>query len=146
MVLDFFEGLNRGFECFYCLVGVSVLLALLGWAGICLLVLRVFLCVVLVGHAIGFRVNSFCGLWLHVSCCWFLLVVGGVVVGLLVNCIVVASIFFVCLFVLCFVVVFCLCSCLFFGFGLFFVLGRSVDALVLGADEGRGGLRYALGS
>ena len=60
--------------------------------------------------------------------CW--LVCGGlvVVVGLLVICIVVASIFFVC----------------FVGF--FSFCGRLVDALVPRADEGRCGLRYSLGS
>ena len=55
--------------------------------------------------------------------------------GLVVNCIVDASIFTVGflrqVFVVCFVVCF---------------LERSVDALASGADEGRGGLRYSSGS
>ena len=78
------------------------------------------------GHAVGFMANTV-GLALplaaHVVC-------GGlvVVVGLLVICIVVASIFFVC----------------FVGF--FSFCGRLVDALVPRADEGRCGLRYSLGS
>ena len=54
----------------------------------------------------------------------------GVVGWLLVNCIVVVSIFN------CF-----LCVVLLFSF-----CGHSVDALVPRADEGRGGLRYAPGS
>ena len=66
----------------------------------------------------------------------------GVVGGLVVNCIVDASIDIV--VVLRFVVVVvrpvCVVCCWFVGFE------RSVDALASGADEGRGGLRYASGS
>ena len=92
------------------------------YSGLAVLVL----CGLVWGHAVGFMANTV-GLALplaaHVVC-------GGlvVVVGLLVICIVVASIFFVC----------------FVGF--FSFCGRLVDALVPRADEGRCGLRYSLGS
>ena len=39
--------------------------------------------------------------------------------------------------------IFCVCGC---GGCCFSFCGRLVDALVPGADEGRGGLRYSLGS
>ena len=95
----------------------------LGWLAVCWLVW---------GHAVGFMANTV-GLALPLATTVFtafLVVCGGlvVVVGLLVICIVVASIFFVC----------------FVGF--FSFCGRLVDALVPRADEGRCGLRYSLGS
>ena len=69
---------------------------------------------------------------------------GGVVGvgGLVVNCIVDASIITVC-FCDCGMRAFCLCvlSCFVVCF-----FERSVDALASGADEGRGGLRYSSGS
>ena len=65
----------------------------------------------------------------------------GVVGGLVVNCIVDASIDIVVLRFVVVVVRLCvLCVDWFVGFE------RSVDALASGADEGRGGLRYASGS
>ena len=90
------------------------------------------LCGLVWGHAVGFMANTV-GLALPLAATVFtafLVVCGGlvVVVGLLVICIVVASIFFVC----------------FVGF--FSFCGRLVDALVPRADEGRCGLRYSLGS
>ena len=90
------------------------------------------LCGLVWGHAVGFMANTV-GLALPLATTVFtafLVVCGGlvVVVGLLVICIVVASIFFVC----------------FVGF--FSFCGRLVDALVPRADEGRCGLRYSLGS
>ena len=73
-------------------------------------------------HAVGFTSNT-CWGWLACGAC------GTVVVrvscgGLFVYCIVVVSIYFCCDFVV-----------------LLSFVGHSVDALALGADEGRGGLR-----
>ena len=86
------------------------------------------------------------------GCCWLLFVGGCVVWGVGVCCCmfgwlvwlvgcgwwVVGELYsgcFVSLFCVIFVFVLVFCFC-----------GRSVDALVSRADEGRGGLRYALGS
>ena len=107
-------------KCFWGITGFT-----LGW------VARVS-CGLVWGHAVGFMANTV-GLALPLATTVFtafLVVCGGlvVVVGLLVICIVVASIFFVC----------------FVGF--FSFCGRLVDALVPRADEGRCGLRYSLGS
>ena len=57
--------------------------------------------------------------------------------GLVVICIVDASIFVLCVVIVVVFVWVVLCVCFF---------GRSVDALASGADEGRGGLRYSSGS
>lgn len=82
---------------------------------------------------------------------WFGWLCLGVVGWLVVNCIADASICLFCLSRVCGCCCFaccsgcgllaclaCFCLCCFFG--------RSVDALAPGADEGRGGLRYASGS
>ena len=61
----------------------------------------------------------------------------GGVGGLVVICIVDASIFVLCVVIVVVFVWVVLCVCFF---------GRSVDALASGADEGRGGLRYSSGS
>ena len=95
------------------------------------------------GHAVGVW-----GCVPFVSCFCFLLLCGGCggVGGLVVNCIVDASIFVLC-------GVFLLCAsrpgpaAVVVGSGAWFACvvccfyGRSVDALAPGADEGRGGLR-----
>ena len=80
------------------------------------------------------------GLWFCFAVVWWGGVVG--VGGLVVNCIVDASIITVC-FCDCGMRAFCLCvlSCFVVCF-----FERSVDALASGADEGRGGLRYSSGS
>ncbi len=92
--------------------------------------LRVF------GHTIGCWINSVgSGSFLLA----FFLGVGGLWVGCFVNCIVDVSVFVDAFFEflnLLFLVCSCFVSC----------YGRSVDVLARVADEGRGGLRYSLGS
>ena len=85
------------------------------------------------GHAVGFWGGA---PWLW-SCAsgWSLFVRGvglACVGGLVVICIVDASIFVLCVVIVVVFVWVVLCVCFF---------GRSVDALASGADEGRGGLR-----
>ena len=90
------------------------------------------------GHAVGFWGGA---PWLW-SCAsgWSLFCLGvglACVGGLVVICIVDASIFVLCVVIVVVFVWVVLCVCFF---------GRSVDALASGADEGRGGLRYSSGS
>ena len=85
------------------------------------------------GHAVGFWGGA---PWLW-SCAsgWSLFCLGvglACVGGLVVICIVDASIFVLCVVIVVVFVWVVLCVCFF---------GRSVDALASGADEGRGGLR-----
>ena len=84
------------------------------------------------GHAVGFWGGA---PWLWPAWPVPLLECGGVWVvvgGLVVICIVDASIFVLCVVIVVVFVWVVLCVCFF---------GRSVDALASGADEGRGGLR-----